>query len=55
MFGPGGLHVCRPISPDYPKSYCAFYINYPFELLGDLTGGLRFEAVYHPRTKPGEE
>jgi hypothetical protein len=56
MFGPGGLHVCRPVSPDYPRSYCASYINYPFELLGDLTGGLRFEAVYHPRTViPGEE
>ncbi len=58
MFGPGGLQLfCR----DGTQSpYCygvrrALYINYPFELLGDLTGGLRFEAVYHPPIVAPEE
>jgi hypothetical protein len=42
MFGPGGAYYC-------PKcgAYVASYINYPFELLGDLTGALNFEAVNH--------
>jgi hypothetical protein len=31
------------------------YLNYPFEVLGDFTGGLHFEAVNHSQpTKPGE-
>ncbi len=55
MFGPAGIHYCHPITPDCPGS-SALYINYPFELLGDLTGGLSFEAVYHPQTvRPGQE
>jgi hypothetical protein len=55
MFGPGGIHYCRPVTPDCPGP-SAPYINYPFERLGDVTGGLRFEAVYHPQTvKPGVE
>jgi hypothetical protein len=31
--------------PNYPP--IAPYINYPFELVGDLTGGLHFESVNH--------
>jgi hypothetical protein len=35
--------------PDLPRTAppVAPYINYPFEVLGDLTGGRRFEAVNH--------
>ncbi len=45
-----------PASASYVKSesgcsncwpYFASYYNYPFELLGDLTGGLRFDAMNH--------
>jgi hypothetical protein len=54
IWGPGGLHRCRPQSPECP-GMSAPYINYPFELLGDLTGGLHFEAVNHsPPVTPGE-
>jgi hypothetical protein len=42
MFGPGGAYYCSKCG-----NYIASYINYPFELLGNLTGGLNFEAVNH--------
>ena len=49
IFGPAGSSP-RPEAPPF-----APYINYPFELLGDLTGGLHFEAVNHSQpTKPNE-
>ncbi len=35
----GGLNCGPP--------YMGSYYNYPFELLGDLTGGLRFDAMNH--------
>ncbi len=37
---PAGCQNCGRVT--YP------YLNYPFELLGSLTGGLGFEAVNHP-------
>jgi hypothetical protein len=44
--------------PDLPTGSPPFapYINYPFEVLGDLTGGLHFEAVNHsqPLGKSGQ-
>jgi len=43
MFGPGGAYYCSKCGPHYVASY----INYPFELLGNLTGGLNFEAANH--------
>lgn len=59
MFGPGGLQLFCRDGAQNPNCYGvrrALYVNYPFELLGDLTGGLRFEAVYHPSTiAPGED
>ena len=42
MFGPGGATFCSKCG-----NYVASYINYTFELLGNLTGGLNFEAVNH--------
>jgi hypothetical protein len=42
MFGPGGAYYCSKCG-----NYVASHINYPFELLGDLTGGVNFEAVNH--------
>ena len=45
FWGPGGLSACQPLSPDCLRNLRSLYINYPFELLGDLTGGLRFEAA----------
>jgi hypothetical protein len=42
MFGPGGANYCAKCG-----GYVASYINYPFELLGDLSGGLNFEGVNH--------
>jgi hypothetical protein len=52
MWGPVGPYI--PIfgpadRPDLPTNSppVAPYINYPFELLGDLTGGRPFEAVNH--------
>jgi hypothetical protein len=55
IWGPGGLLACQPLSPDCPRNLRSLYINYPFELLGDLTGGLRFEAVNHSQpVTPGE-
>ena len=59
MFGPGGLQLFCRDGTQNPGCYGvkrALYINYPFELLGELTGGVRFEAVYHPPTvTPGED
>jgi hypothetical protein len=49
IFGPAGSTL-RPEEP--PR---APYVNYPFELLGDLTGGLHFESVNHSQpAKEGE-
>ncbi len=52
MWGPAGPYLTiwgpadRPNLPsDAPP--VARYFNYPFEALGDLTGGLHFEAVNH--------
>jgi hypothetical protein len=52
MLGPAGPYT--PMSgphdrPDLPRGSppVAPYINYPFEVLGDLTGGLHFESVNH--------
>jgi hypothetical protein len=43
---PAGCQNCGRVT--YP------YLNYPFELLGSLTGGLCFEAVNHaPPAEPG--
>jgi hypothetical protein len=63
MWGPAGaffVHDYR-IIPDGNPAGCqncgdliAPYLNYPFELLGGLTGGLHFEALNHaPPRKPG--
>ncbi len=51
MFGPADRPNLPPGSPPV-----APYINYPFELLGDLTGGRHFEAVNHsqPLGESGE-
>jgi len=38
--GSGGCSNCGTL-------YVASYYNYPFESLGDLTGGLRFDAMNH--------
>lgn len=53
MFGPGGAYFVNGATSHYPSGCgnCgrrfASYYNYPFELLGDLTGGLRFDAMNH--------
>ncbi|HKE27422.1 MAG TPA: hypothetical protein VKB88_33940 [Bryobacteraceae bacterium] len=53
MFGPGGAYFVKGATRDFPSgcgncgSYFASYYNYPFELLGDLTGGRRFDAKNH--------
>ena len=53
MFGPGDTYFVNSQTSNYPSgcSNCghrfASYYNYPFELLGDLTGGLRFDALNH--------
>jgi hypothetical protein len=53
MWGPAGPYlpwIWGPADrPNLPRDSppVAPYINYPFELLGDLTGGLHFEAVNH--------
>jgi hypothetical protein len=61
MWGPAGPYI--PIwgpadRPDLPADSppVALYFNYPFELLGDLTGGLRFESPNHsqPLGKSGQ-
>jgi hypothetical protein len=49
MLGPGDAHFvngaagCSKCGPPYFASY----YNYPFELLADFTGGLRFDATNH--------
>ena len=43
MLGPGGVYLGK----GGPLPYFGSYYNYPFELLGDLTGGLRFDAMNH--------
>jgi hypothetical protein len=49
IFGPAGWTPPRGAPPFAP------YLNYPFEVLGDFTGGIHFEAVNHSQlTKPGE-
>jgi hypothetical protein len=53
MFGPGGANFVKGATRAYPSgcgncgNYFASYFNYPFELLGDLTGGRRFDANNH--------
>jgi hypothetical protein len=60
MFGPGGAYYVKGASScsSCGTPYFASYYNYPFELLGDLTGGLRFDAMNQfvipdPDTPPG--
>ncbi len=43
MLGPGGVYLGKGSGLPYFGSY----YNYPFELLGDLTGGFRFDAMNH--------
>ena len=45
MLGPGGVSLGQGRQGGLP--YFGSYYNYPFELLGDLTGGLRFDAMNH--------
>lgn len=49
MMGPGGAYYVKAASgcSNCGPPYFASYYNYPFELLGDLTGGLRFNAMNH--------
>ena len=65
MWGPGGSYLVHdytimipggnPLGCQNCGSLVVHYLNYPFELLGNLTGGLRFEALNHaPPRKPGE-
>ena len=49
MLGPGGLYLGKRLP------YFGSYYNYPFELLGDLTGGLRFDALNHLFVTPGAD
>lgn len=65
MWGPGGayfVHDYTIMTPGGNPSGCqncgsvfVSYLNYPFELLGNLTGGLHFQAVNHAQpSKPGQ-
>jgi len=65
MWGPGGAYFVHDYTIQIPGgnpsgcqncgSLFVRYLNYPFEVLGNLTGGLRFEAVNHtPPSNPGE-
>lgn len=61
MWGPGGPYrtIWGPADrPNPPQNAppVARYFNYPFEVLGDLTGGLHFEAANHsqPLGESGE-
>ncbi len=48
ILGPGGADFVNGASGcSNCGHYFASYYNYPFELLGDLTGGLRFAAMNH--------
>lgn len=52
MWGPAGPYspLWKPADPHNPfpgSPPPAPYINYPFEIIGDVTGGLHFEAVNH--------
>jgi hypothetical protein len=49
MLGPSGANYVKGVSgcPNCGPPYFGSYYNYPFELLGDLTGGLRFDAMNH--------
>ena len=49
MTGPGGAYYVKGAAncSNCGPPYFASYYNYPFELLGDLTGGLRFDAMNH--------
>jgi hypothetical protein len=48
MLGPGGAEYVKGAGcSNCGPPYFASYYNYPFELLGDLTGGLRFDATNH--------
>ena len=49
MVGPGGAYYVKGASScsNCGPPYVASYYNYPFEVLGDLTGGLRFDAMNH--------
>ncbi|HKE25462.1 MAG TPA: hypothetical protein VKB88_24050 [Bryobacteraceae bacterium] len=46
MLGPGGADFVKCRSGNCGHFFASYY-NYPFELLGDLTGGLRFDAMNH--------
>ena len=48
MVGPGGAQYVKSGSGcSNCVPYFATYYNYPFEILGELTGGLRFDAINH--------
>jgi hypothetical protein len=57
MLGPGGAQYAKNAASGCSSCgvpYFGTYYNYPFELLGDVTGGLRFDAVNHFVT-PGND
>lgn len=45
MLGAGGASVANGSTRCCGPPYAGSYYNYPFELLADLTGGLRFHAI----------
>jgi hypothetical protein len=49
MLGPGGAYYVKGATggSNCGTPYFGSYYNYPFELLGDVTGGLRFNALNH--------
>ena len=53
MLGPGGVFFVNGGSDcSNCGRYVSSYYNYPFELLGDVTGGLRFDASNHHSVAP---
>lgn len=56
MWGPGGQDQAIFVPGNWTSSKADLpatpYINYPFEILADLTGGLHFESVIH--SQPAE-
>jgi hypothetical protein len=53
MLGPGGAFFVNGGSGcSNCGRYVGSYYNYPFELLGDVTGGLRFDALNHHFVTP---
>lgn len=53
MLGPGGAFFVNGGSDCSNCSrYVGSYYNYPFELLAEITGGLRFDALNHHFVTP---